>query len=38
MSIFRYSVKLDNRDPMYGNTKVLKECGEDKEGAFLCGK
>ena len=34
MSIYRYSVKLDNRDPMYGNTKVLKDFGEDKEGAL----
>jgi len=34
MSIYRYTVKLDNSDPMYGNTKVLKEFGEDKEGAL----
>ena len=34
MSILRYSVKLDNQDPMYGNSKLLKEFGEDKEGAL----
>lgn len=34
MSIYRYTVKLGNSDPMYGNTKVLKEFGEDKEGAL----
>lgn len=34
MSIKRYAVKLDSSEPMYGNTKILKEFGEDKEGAI----
>lgn len=36
--IFRYTVKLDSRDPVYGKTKVLKEFDGNKEEAIRWAK
>lgn len=34
MKFYRYAVRIDSTDPMYGNTRLVKDCGASKANAI----